>query len=176
MIFVQKGVAPLTPQQLNRRTQKYIDRDWPAWKRERAIRKGDATFDVFMDTVELDTDVNRETNTFNWQLQEYTKAVSRLTQYIIADGRVELTEMQPTGEQVFNEVTMEMDDVTASVIIQTFIEPVEATVEVTSYSDDSYAVATVTTVTNPLIATDTEEREAAQAVVNTTPLEVTTHT
>ena len=169
MIFVQKGVAPLTPQQLNRRTQKYIDRDWPAWKRERSIRKGDGVFDTFMDSIESDTDANRENNTFNWHLQEYTKATSRLAQYIIADGRVELTEMQATGEQVFNEDTMEMDDVMASVITQSAIEAVEATVEVTTYSDDIEAEPTVSTVTNPLIVTDVLEREAARNVAAITP-------
>ena len=172
MIFIQKGVAPLTPQQLNRRTQKYIDRDWPAWKRERSIRKGDTEFNTFMDSIESDTDTNRENNTFNWQLQEYTKATSRLAQYIIADGRVELTEMQATGEQVFNEDTMEMDDVMASVITQSAIEAVEATVEVTTYSDDIDAEPTVSTVTNPLITTDVSEREAAQAVIDITPSEI----
>jgi hypothetical protein len=35
----------------------------------------------------------------------------------------EVREMQPTGEQVFNEETMEMEDVMHEVIVQTAIEP-----------------------------------------------------
>ena len=169
MIFVHKGMMPLTSQQLNRRTQKYIDRDWPQWKRERSIRKGDGEFNEFMDSVESDTDANRENNTFNWQLQEYRKATARLEQYIVADGRPELTEMQATGEQVFNEDTMESEDVMHEVIVQSAIEPVEPTVEQTVYSDDIDAEPTVETVTNPLIVTDEAERAAAQAVVDGTP-------
>ena len=99
----------------------------------------------------------------------YKAAVARLAQYVLADGRVEVTEMQPTGEQVFNEDTMEMEDVLAEVITQSAIEPVEPTVEVTTYSDDEPVVSIVT---NPLIVVDEEERVAAQAVVDATPKEV----
>ena len=106
---------------------------------------------------------------FASQLASYNTAVSRLAQYVVADGRVELTEMQATGEQVFNEETMEMDDVMAEVITQSAIEAVEATVEVTTYSDDMEAEPTVETIVNPLITTDVAEREAAQVVVDATP-------
>jgi len=106
---------------------------------------------------------------FNLQLSAYNTAVIRLAQYVVADGRVELTEMQATGEQVFNEETMEMDNVMAEVITQSAIEPVEPTVEVTTYGEDPESAPTVSTITNPLITTDVEERAAAQAVVDTTP-------
>ena len=106
---------------------------------------------------------------FAQQLAAYNTAVLRLAQYIIADGREELTEMQPTGEQVFNEDTMEMDDVMHEVVVQSYIEAVEPTVEVTTYSDDIDAEPTVSIVTNPLIVTDVAEREAAQAVISATP-------
>ena len=102
----------------------------------------------------------------------YKAAVARLAQYVLADGRVELTEMQATGEQVFNEDTMEMDDVMHEVVVQSYIEAVEPTVEVTTYSDDIDAEPTVSTVTNPLIVTDVAEREAAQAVIDITPSEI----
>ena len=109
------------------------------------------------------------TKLFNTQLAAYSTATARLAQYIIADGRVELTEMQATGEQVFNEDTMEMDDVMASVITQSAIEAVEPTVEVTTYSDDIEVEPTVSTVANPLIVTDVLEREAARNVIAITP-------
>ena len=167
--FIEKGDVPFTDAQLQKRTQTLIERDWPEWKRERSIRLGDGELNTYMEQVATDTTVNRRDNTFNEQLVAYTKATSRLAQYIIADGRVELTEMQATGEQVFNEDTMEMDDVMASVITQSAIEAVEPTVEVTTYSDDIDAEPTVSTVTNPLIVTDVAEREAAQAVISATP-------
>jgi len=106
---------------------------------------------------------------FAQQLAAYKTATARLEQYIVADGRAEVTEMQPTGEQVFNEETGEMEDVLHEVVVQTAIEPVEPTVEQTVYSDDIDAEPTVETVTNPLIVTDEAERAAAQAVVDGTP-------
>ncbi len=112
------------------------------------------------------------TKLFNQQLAAFTQATARLAQYIVADGREEVTEMQPTGEQVFNEETMESEDVMHEVVVQTAIEPLEPTVEQTVYSDDIDAEPTVETVTNPLIVTDEAERAAAQAVVDATPDEV----
>jgi len=109
------------------------------------------------------------TKLFNYQLAAYNTAVSRLAQYVVSVGRVEVTEMQATGEQVFNEETMEMDNVMASVITQSAIEAVEPTVEVTTYGDDPESEPTVYTITNPLITTDVAERAASQAVVDATP-------
>jgi len=106
---------------------------------------------------------------FAQQLAAYKAAIHRLEQYIVADGRPELTEMQAMGEQVFNEETGEMEDVLHEVVVQTAIEPVEPTVEQTVYSDDIDAEPTVEVVTNPLIVTDEAERDAAQAVVDGTP-------
>ena len=53
------------------------------------------------------------------------------------------------------------------VVVVSAIEPLEATVEQTTYSEDG--TATVSTVTNPLIVTDVAERAAAQTVVDNTP-------
>ena len=106
---------------------------------------------------------------FNQQLAAYRVAIARLAQYIVADGRAEVTEMQPTGEQVFNEETMEMEDVMHEVITVTAIEPVEATVTRMVYSEDMDAEPTEETIENPLITKDNEERAAAQAVVDATP-------
>ena len=109
------------------------------------------------------------TKLFNSQLAAYNTATARLAQYVVSVGREEVTEMQATGEQVWNEDTMEMDDVLQEVIVQSAIEPVEPTVEVTTYSDDIEAEPTVSTVTNPLIVTDVLEREAARNVIAITP-------
>jgi hypothetical protein len=81
--------------------------------------------------------------------------------------------MQPTGEQVFNEETMEMEDVMHDVITVTAIEPVEPTVTRMVYSeDDPMAEPVEETIENPLITTDVAERAEAQAVVDGTPQEV----
>jgi len=109
--------------------------------------------------------------TFNKQLREYVDAVERLSQYILSVGREEITEeVIVSTEEVWNEETEEYDTVntTETVITQTAIEPLEATVEVTE-TDEETMESTTTTVTNPLIVRDEEERAAAQAVIDATP-------
>ena len=112
---------------------------------------------------------------FNSQANEYKTAKARLEQYQLSVGRPEATEMLPTGEQVFNEETFEMEDVMADVVTQTAIEPLEATVEVTVHGDDPEAEPTVETVPNPLIVADDAERAEAQAVIDSTPTPVKTY-
>ena len=97
----------------------------------------------------------------------YTAAVSRLAKCLVSEGQAELTEMLPTGEQTYNEDTMEMDDILAPVVTKQFVEPVEPTVEQTTYDMDGEA--TVETITNPLITFDLAEREAAQVTIDATP-------
>jgi len=126
--------------------------------------------DCFDGDIPADLQAAADEKQFNQQLAAYRTATARLAQYIVADGREEVREMQPTGEQVFNEETGEMDDVMHEVIVQTAIDPVEATVTRLVYSeDDPMAEPTEETIENPLITTDVAERAAAQAVVDATP-------
>jgi hypothetical protein len=123
--------------------------------------------------VEVDADELAErkaTALAEYQLEEYTNAQARLSQYQVALGREEVIESQATGEQVFNEETAEMNDVMADVVTVSAIEPVDATVEVTTYNDEDDA--TISTVENPLITQDNAERAAAQAIVDATPQSV----
>lgn len=162
--FVTKGDAPLTPVQLEKRAQKYIKRSWPDQAREKSIRLSDGAFDAFMSTFSTNHDVNITNNTFNWQLQEYGNAVARLAQYVVADGRAEVWEDQPTGE--YDE---EGNEVMESVLVQTAIEPLEPTVTRLVYSDDMDAEPAEETIENPLITADVAERAEAQATVDATP-------
>ena len=126
--------------------------------------------DCFDGDIPADLQAAADEKQFNQQLADYRVAVARLAQYIVADGRAEVTEMQPTGEQVFNEETMEMEDVMHEVITVTAIDPVDATVTRMVYSeDDPMAEPTEETIENPLITTDKAERASAQAVVDATP-------
>jgi len=126
--------------------------------------------DCFDGDIPADLQAAADEKQFNQQLADYRVAVARLAQYIVADGREEVREMQPTGEQVWNEETMEMEDVMHEVITVTAIEPVEPTVTRLVYSeDDPMAEPTEETIENPLITTDNAERAAAQAVVDATP-------
>ena len=161
--FVTKGDLPLTPAQLEKRAQKYIKRSWSDQAREKSIRLADGAFNAFMASFSTNHDVNIANNTFNWQLSEYRKATARLARYRLADGRAEVWEDQPTGE--YDLETGE--EVMESVLVQTAIDPLDATVEVTTYDVDGNEATE--TVANPLIVKDDEERSAAQAVVDGTP-------
>ena len=132
------------------------------------IAEGAACFDG---DIPEDLQAAADEKQFNQQLADYRVAVARLAQYVVADGRAEVREMQPTGQQVFNEETMEMEDVMMEVIVQTAIDPVEPTVDRVVYADDPMVDAepTIETIENPLITKDNEERAAAQAVVDVTP-------
>jgi len=121
--------------------------------------------------AEVDADelaARKATALAEYRSEEYTKAQARLLQYQVALGREEVIESRPTGEQVFNEETGEMDDVMADVVTVAAIEPVEATVEQTTLNDEG--VATTTTVENPLITQDNAERAAAQAIIDATEI------
>ena len=166
-VFVNKGDAPLTPVQLEKRAQTYIRRSWPDQAREKSIRTADGAFDAFMATFSADHDVNIANNTFNWQLAEYRKATIRLEKYRLADGRAEQTFEEPSGEY-----DDEGNEIMHTWIIAA-IDPLPAQVEETTYDDEGNA--TTTMVDNPEIVRDDAERAAAQAVVDGTPDEVKAH-
>lgn len=98
---------------------------------------------------------------------DYETAARRLAQYRLADGRMEQTIQVPTGEQVLDETTGQMMDVTVEQVIPA-IEPLPATV--TSYDLGGNPVYDLdgnpVTVPNPAITQDDEERTEAQAVVD----------
>ena len=121
------------------------------------------------------------TYVFNKQLKAYTSAVARLDKYILADGRVEVTEMMDTTEYVVDEEGMMVltDDeptfIKEEVITVSAVEALEPTVEITVYSeDDMEAEPTIETIENPEITQDNLERTEAQAVVDATPKTVVT--
>ena len=108
---------------------------------------------------------------FNKQLNEYVVAFERLSQYVLLEGRPELTEeVVVETRESFNEETGELEttNITETVITQTAIEPLEEFVEVTEYDEETME-STVVQVRNPLVVKDEEERAAAQAVVDATP-------
>ena len=109
--------------------------------------------------------------TFNKQLNEYVVAFERLSQYVLLEGRLELTEeVVVETRESFSEETGELEttNITETVITQTAIEPLEEFVEVTEYDEETME-STVVQVRNPLVVKDEEERASAQAVVDATP-------
>ena len=108
---------------------------------------------------------------FAQQVEAYKVAKARVAQYQLSVGVPESSETFVTG-QAWNEEAMEMQDVTETVVIPA-IPALEATVEVTTQEMGEDPVTT--TVANPLIVKDDEERAAAQAVIDATPQPVKDH-
>ena len=165
MIFVNKGDKPLSATQLEKRAQKYITRAFSPQAREESIRKEDGLFNEFMTQFSQDHSVNLQNNTYNHQLVAYNNAVARLEKHVLLDGQAEVREMLPTGEQMFNEETMEMEDVLEEVVVKREIESVDEFVEVTVYSEDYEAEPTVEQVRNPVIVQDEAERAKALEIL-----------
>jgi hypothetical protein len=109
---------------------------------------------------------------FAQQVEAYKEAKARVAQYQLSVGVPESTQTITTGMQEWNEEAEEMQDVTETFVIPA-IEPLEATVEVTTQEIDEDPVTA--TVANPVIIKDNEERAAAQAIIDATPGPVKTH-
>jgi hypothetical protein len=168
-VFVNKGDAPLSDGQLSKRTQRYIDRDWPAWKRERAMRTDPAALNTYMDTVSTNTDSNRVDNLFNQQLADYRVATARFAQVQLSAGRAAYSEQIDTGQTVWDDDAQDMVPVMET-INHPAIDPLPATVDGWDNTDPENPV--VAQVPNPLIVADDAERDAAQAVIDGTPAAV----
>jgi len=165
-VFIQKGDAPLSKRQAEKRGRRLFDAQMQQWQREAGLLMGSQDYLEWANGWLNDNVVNAENNLFNHQLAAYRKATTRLAQYRVADGRPELTEQQPTGEYDENG-----EPITETVVVQTAIDPVEPTVEQPVYDEEGNQTGTET-VTNPVIVKDEAERAEAQAVIDATPQEV----
>ena len=104
---------------------------------------------------------------FDLRKEKYDKAIARLAQYQVAVGQSEVKSTKVVGTKpVFNESTdqWEQQDIIEEQVVTPAIAPVDATVDVFQGDDD-----TPTTIENPLITKDNQERAEAQAIVDATP-------
>ena len=125
-----------------------------------------------MDADELQNRQDRAVS--DLQTKRYLKAIERLSQYVLLEGREEVREDVVVGvEEVLNEENgvVETVNVTENVVTQTAIEPIEENIEVTTTDPETLEI-TIESVRNPLIVKDEEERAAAQAIVDATPQSV----
>ena len=170
---VRAKAYPVMSEQLDKIFHEGID----AWKAEiQAIK--DAHPKAVIDNDTLNSRKSQALS--NHQLQEYTKAVVRLAKYQVALGREEVTEETVVGTRpvldendevvLGSEGQVTCEDVVEQIVTVTSIDPVDATVEQTTYDDEG--VATTNTVENPLITEDNAERAAAQTIVDATPQSV----
>ena len=109
---------------------------------------------------------------FAQQVEAYKIAKARVAQYQLSVGVPESSETIVTGQEM-NMETGEMEDVTETSVIPA-IPALVATVEETTYDFDT-DTSTTATVANPVIVKDNEERAAAQAIIDATPVPVKTH-
>ena len=116
--------------------------------------------------VEIDDTVKQEKSDEAWsnvQLQKYTKAVERLSEYQLSVGKeatIDITEVVQLDPLVDPSITQTL--VTSRG--EPSIEPLPATVtRIDSETREEIEVA------NPLITQDNAERAAAQAIVDATP-------
>jgi hypothetical protein len=128
--------------------------------------------DCFTGDIPTDLQTAADSKQFAQQVEAYKVAKARVAQYQLSVGVPESTQTITTG-QGMNMETGEMQDVTETFVIPA-IEPLEATVEETTYDFDTDTSSTAT-VANPLIVKDNEERAAAQAIIDATPGPVITH-
>ena len=129
--------------------------------------------DCFEGDIPTDLQTAADAKQFAQQVEAYKEAKARVAQYQLSIGVPESTQTISTGRQEWNEEAEEMQDVTETFVIPA-IEPLEATVEETTYDLDT-DTSTTSTVANPLIVKDNEERAAAQAIIDATPGPVKTH-
>ena len=120
------------------------------------------------DTLDGDTPEWVEEDIATWQLDRYSKAMDRLSKFVVADGRTEVTEDVVVGQEFDDEVG-DIVDVTETRIVSQAIAPVPATVEITSHTGNIEDSAATNSIENPLITADVAERATAQAIVDATP-------
>jgi hypothetical protein len=128
--------------------------------------------DCFTGGIPTDLQTAADAKQFAQQVEAYKTAKARVAQYQLSVGVPESTQTINTGRQEWNEEAEEMQDVTETIVTPA-IEPLEATVEVTTHEMGEDPVTA--TVANPVIIKDNEERAAAQAIIDATPGPVKTH-
>ena len=129
--------------------------------------------DCFEGDIPTDLQTAANAKQFAQQVEAYKIAKARVAQYQLSVGVPESTQTITTGMQEWNEEAGEMQDVTETFVIPA-IPALEATVEETTYDFDT-DTSTTATVANPVIVKDNEERAAAQAIIDATPVPVKTH-
>jgi hypothetical protein len=144
-----------------------------AWKADIQVIK-DAVPKVLPDSADQALAISTHVNSWRFaqQVEAYKTAKARVAQYQLSVGVPESSETIVTGQEM-NMETGEMQDVTETFVIPA-IPALEATVEETTYDFDT-DTSTTATVANPVIVKDNQERAAAQAIIDSTPVPVKTH-
>lgn len=163
-VFIQPGDTPMSFRQAIKRGLRHFNSEKAQWERETGIVMSDPGYMAWASQWMTDNQQNEANNFFNHGLKAYRDALTRLAQYEVSIGRVEVTEAVETGE-----VDPDTGDaITEQVTVTSAIDPVEATVELNTFDPETGDVTGTETVPNPLITSDEAERAAAQAVIDAT--------
>ena len=134
----------------------------------------------FEGDIPADLQAAADEKQFNQQLADYRVATARLAQYVVADGRAEVREMQNSHIQLTDSDGMAQYDSDGSpiyeqveVITVTAINPLPATVFESQFDSDGNRIEVE--VPNPAIVSDEAERAAAQNIINNTEQAVIDH-
>ena len=163
---VKKGQTPLSRAQFLRLIQKSLKRVLPdPMPTQLTLSQFETAqgLNQFMMGLQIEAEQN---NAFNHQLFAYRKAVSRMAQYRLAEGRPEISAEQETGE--FDE---EGSAIMETIIVQTAIDALPATITQDTYDEEGQVTGSED-VPNPAIVADDAERAAAQALIDAMPQEV----
>jgi hypothetical protein len=167
MIFINKGDAPLEVRQAIKRGVQHFNAQRPQWQREQGIVTEDPAYQAWAAQWVADNEVNTTNNLFNHQLAAYRKYQARLAQYVLSEGRPEITEVMDTGE--FDE---EGQPITETVVVQTAIDPLPAEIEQIVTDPETGEQTGTEMVPNPLIVQDMTERATAAAIISSLPQDV----
>jgi hypothetical protein len=166
-VFIQQGDAPLEVRQAVKRGLQHFNAQLPQWQREQGIVTDDPAYQAWAAQWVADNEVNTANNLFNHQLAAYRKYQARLAQYVLSEGRPEVTEVMDTGE-----VDEEGQPILATVVTQTAIDPLPAEIEQAIIDPETGEQTGTEMVPNPAIAQDVTERATAQAIIDSLPQEV----
>lgn len=166
MIFIKKGDKPLSIRQATHRGLQLFENEKPFFLREEGVLTQDPEYMAWAGQWLADNQVNSANNLFNHQLVAYRKAVARLAQYEVANGRTEVTEEVSTFTS-----DEEGNEIFETVVVSPAIDPVPAQVEVSTYNEET-GTETLTMITNPLIEADNTERSTAMYILSQIPQEV----
>lgn len=165
-VFIQKGDLPLTYRQAVKRGLRYFESEKLSYEREQGIVESDPDYLEWANQWIADNEINALNNKFNAELYAYRSALARLEKYVVSVGQEEITEEIGTG--TFDE---QGNEIFETVIVQPAIAPLDPTVEITIY-DEETGESTIQTIPNPDIVRDEEERNTAQLIVDSTSQEV----
>lgn len=175
IINIRLGSSPVTQRVIETAKETYMTaRNWTAAMRDDAmVEDSFARRGWMLETPNYDRILpalasfenaliwTMQINTTNAIVQEYLAAEVRLSRYILAEGREEVTEEQETGK--FNS---DGTPHTETVIVLEEILPLPATVDVVNGEGETIVTP------NLAIERDEAERQAAQSVIDNAPAAV----